>query len=439
MATAIIAECHEWSAKRFPGSGRILGGSADRLKCPRNPWYVEGMRSRARPVGRVVSPVACAVVLATVTAFAAGGCGSFTSDADPSTGSGGDGGDVAEGGADAPGSEGSIGNEGGPNGGPRRLYVIGGEIAPSPATDPDAGTPLIDKVTFTTQLGDGSLVPWTETTPLFAVHGNGAVATAEAIVSLGGEKGGPFGASAIPYTSRAHVTASGALDTWNDTRPLPVPVYFHGTVAVNGRVYVMGGSHVGPGAAAVTDAQFAPLGADGVIGSWTGSAALPVGRTRLAAASDGTHVFVIGGRATSGCADDVLVGTIGVDGNIPVWTSTGQHVATEFPTAVVFANKLYVIGGFDCGGGTSAAVRIADIHADGTLSPFMLGVELPKGRAGVRAIVVGSYLYAIGGDGGSGPVSDVDVAKLGTNGDFDTWRMASPLPVARSLFGLAAY
>ncbi len=388
------------------------------------------MRSRARPAWRAVPRVFGAVALATVGACAAGGCGSFSSDPGSSST---DGGDVTEGGVDAPGSEGSIGTEGGPNGGPRRLYVVGGEI-PGPL---DAGAQLTPKVVFTTQLGDGTLTPWTETTALFPVHGNGAIATAETIVSLGGEKATVGGASAIPYTSRAHVADSGALDEWADTRALPAPVYFHGAVAVNGRVYVMGGSQIG--VPAVTDAQFAPVATDGVIGSWTGSAALPAGRTRLAAASDGTHVFVIGGRATSGCADDVLVGTVGADGNIPVWTSAGQKVATELPTAVVFANKLYVIGGFDCTGGTSAAVRIADIRPDGTLSSFTAGVSLPNGRSGAKAVVVGSYLYVIGGNDGSGPVSDVDVATLTANGDFDAWHMASPLPVGRSLFGLAAY
>ena len=69
----------------------------------------------------------------------------------------------------------------------------------------------------------------------------------------------------------------------------------------------------------------------------------------------------------------------------------------------MFANKLYVLGGYDCMSGTSARVESADIHADGTLS------------------------------------TDVDVATLGPTGDYDAWHSAAPLSEGRSLFGFAAF
>lgn len=364
-----------------------------------------------------------ALLFAASAVWAASACGSFSASDTP--------GDVAEGGADGP--------DGAATGGPRRIYVIGGEI---PDTAVDAGYALTKRVFYTTQQADGTLAGWTDTNPVVSlVHGNAAVASSGAIVTLAGEVDTIGGVVAIPATSRAAILGDGALDTWADTTPLTEQLYFHASVAVNGRVYVIGGST--PRGGPLSTVRVATLAPEGTIGPWTNNAPLPVGRSRLAAATDGAHIFVVGGIPAPGtvgtCEPDVLVGTLGPNGEVVGWAPTGQRVSTQAPAAAVFANKLYVLGGFDCGGGTSKKVQIAEIHGDGTLGAFTAGTDLPVRRSGHGAVVLGQHLYAIGGNDGDTRVPDVSVANLDPAGVYDTWHPAAALPVGVSYFGVAAH
>jgi hypothetical protein len=209
---------------------------------------------------------------------------------------------------------------------------------------------------------------------------------------------------------------------------------------VNGRVYVMGG-HV-PGTGGVDHVRFASVAAEGTIGTWMETTALPEARERLAAATDGVHIFVVGGEATTGaCVTDVLVGTIANNGEIVSWASTHQSYSGQSPGVAVFANKLYILGGFGCFGGPggSAAVEIAEIQLDGTLGAFEIGAPLPSERYGLGAVVLGQHLYAIGGDDGNGPVTNVSIANLDGAGAFDSWHAGPPLLSGRFRFGIAAH
>ena len=384
-----------------------------------------------------VAPTLATLFVASAV-WAASACSSFSASETPADVTDG----MAEGAAtDGPGggSDGSVGPGGDASNAATSVYVIGGEIPPPVV---DGGITLTNSVVFATQQADGTLGSWAETTPVRGyVHGNAAVASSGAIVTLAGEVQGPVGPpSAIDVPSRAAILGGGQLDGWMDTLALPDRIYFHAAVTVNGRVYVMGG-HV-PGKDAVSNVRFAPVAAEGSIGTWVETAALPgAPRERLAAATDGVHVFVVGGESAGQCATDVLVGTIGSTGEIATWASTGRSYVGQSPGVVVFANKLYILGGFGCAGGSggSAAVQIAEIQPEGTLGTFTSGAALPSARSGLGAVVLGQHLYAIGGDDGDGPVTDVSVANLDGAGAFDAWHPGPPLPSGRSRFGIAAH
>jgi hypothetical protein len=104
-----------------------------------------------------------------------------------------------------------------------------------------------------------------------------------------------------------------------------------------------------PGAGPLANARFARLAPEGKVGTWAETAPLPVPRSRVAAATDGTHIFVVGGfsprASSSSCEPDVLVGTIGPSGDIASWAKTGVMVASRSPAVAVFAKKIYVLRG----------------------------------------------------------------------------------------------
>ena len=383
------------------------------------------MRNAAAP--------ALAILFAASALWAASACGSFSADTPGDVADG-----AAEGAADGPGGEGSIGPDGATSGEPRRIYVVGGEL---PDATVDGGPVFTSSVLFTTQEADGGLAPWTETTALAPIHGNAAAASGAAIVTLGGEIQDPFGTSASPAASRAAVLTDGKLDTWLDTQLLTDPLYFHATVAVGGNVYVIGGQT--PGRGPLATVRVATLAANGAIGTWTTTAPLPAARSRLAAATDGAHIFVVGGGSAADggtpCEPEVLVGTIGPDGAIVDWAKTGQVYAGASPAVAVFAKKLYILGGFGCAGGASKQVQIAEIQANGILGAFTTGAPLPSASSGLGAVILGQHLYAVGGNDGTTRVPDVFVANLDSTGGYESWAVGTALPVGRSLFGIAAH
>jgi hypothetical protein len=377
-----------------------------------------------------------AIVFGAAALWAASACGSFSADA-PGTAATPDATDEGASALDgASGSETSTGTDGATGSEPARIYVIGGE---TPTLDASAPAPFTNSVAFTTQSADGRLAPWTETQHYASVHGNTAVATSGAIVTLGGEVQSPFGTSATMTVSRAAILGGAGVDLWLDTQSLPSTLYFHASVTVNGFVYAIGGRAVGM--PALASVRFASLAANGTVGPWADTAAqLPLPRSRAAVATDGTHIFVVGGvphSAPCPLGDDVLVGTVGPTGDIASWAVSGPVAPLTSPAIAAFAKKLYVLGGFGCPTGVSSSVTILDLDANGKISAATQGPALPGPRYGLGAVVLGHYLYAVGGDDGDALVPDVFVANLDPDGNFDSWKVATAMPVGRSLFGIA--
>src|SRR5581483_5950620 len=95
----------------------------------------------------------------------------------------------------------------------------------------------------------------------------------------------------------APINADGTLGSFVPGPALPAARCSHGTAQSGGYVYVVGGTHVRPGASASADVDFAPLLADGGVGTWTATSSLPVARQSLAAVASNGFVYAIGGVA----------------------------------------------------------------------------------------------------------------------------------------------
>lgn len=369
-----------------------------------------------------------AVLVATTLTCVASACSAFSAAEDTSS--------TPDGVATDGGGENTDG--GGPVA-PKRIYAVVGER--TVLTDAATVVRHTDTVYYATPGASGALPSWTQTRALEPIHGNAVVATGDGLLSLGGEVELSGGASATNATSRATVDASGELDPWTPSTPLVKERYFHASVVVNGHVYVIGGGVIG--AATVRTVSTARLVADGSL-EWTDTMPLPIPRTRLAAATDGKHIFVVGGVLADnpGCSVDVLVGTPDASGAIPVWKSTGMTFSFKSPAAVVVGKRLYAIGGFDVcdGGGVSSKVVSADIGEDGLLGNFQTPFPLLKPRWALAAVAVGPHIYAVGGDDGSLRVATVFRADLAPDGAFmGDWKVDAELPIGRALFGLAAF
>lgn len=106
--------------------------------------------------------------------------------------------------------------------------------------------------------------------------------------------------------------------------------------------------------------------------------------------------------------------------------------------SVLFGSKTLLLGG-EVGGDTSDAIYEATAGSDGLLESFALNetYSLSVARRGASAVIVGGYLYVVGGQGEMGLLDSVERAPLGPNGiagDFE--ELDESLVTARQHFQL---
>jgi hypothetical protein len=187
----------------------------------------------------------------------------------------------------------------------------------------------------------------------------------------------------------------------------------------------------------IADVVSAPIDDTGAVGAWAPQAMLPIVRMHGAAALSGSNVYVVGGLdATSTAIANVERATLGADGSIASWEELPALPGPRSHHAMVIAGStLYVIGGLQ---GDPAAtntdyldVLAATIEADGTLGPWTTAGTLPVGIDTASAIVMGGYVYVIGGVEGDAYVNHVRRALIRPDQSLAAWESSPPLPKGR--------
>jgi len=188
------------------------------------------------------------------------------------------------------------------------------------------------------------------------------------------------------------------------------------------------------------------IGADGALGPWVlVPHPPPWPHASIAfAASDNTIGFVY---ATGGfpAFADVNSARISADGSMAPFSPVGAPMPFDrYSHASTIANgHLYVVGGMSSKSKHFAnltdSVLVAPIDSSsGTLiscgtdcSPWTAATSLPTPRHSLALVESSGHLYAIGGVGDSGPVSELSVATLQPDGTLGPWRPATAqLPLA---------
>lgn len=114
-------------------------------------------------------------------------------------------------------------------------------------------------------------------------------------------------------------------------------------------------------------------------------------------------------------------------------------IARSGATSVIVKDYLYLLGG--SGGGLPlSSIERAAINADGSLGMFAaVPVVLVTPRAGHASIVVGDYLYVLGGSGSGGALASVERAPIAVDGSLGAFATVSStsLTVPRKLASTA--
>ncbi len=242
------------------------------------------------------------------------------------------------------------------------------------------------------------------------------------------------------------INADGSLGAWAATTSLPTGRGNLAMVALNDSIYFIGGNTTG--GTTYNTVLRATINTDGSLSAMASDTVMPTGRSPT---SDGAfihngYLYVLGGLVSGATTRDVLYAPIGANGVVGSWAATTQFTAPNraWHSTGAYNGYMYVVGG-DSGWQPGGSVlydgvqysKITDAGTAGTYTTS--GSTLGATRRGAATVLYGSYLYAIGGDNGSGATNTVYralVASAGTVGSFST---TTALPANRTYAAAVAY
>ena len=218
---------------------------------------------------------------------------------------------------------------------------------------------------------------------------------------------------------------AGAVVPWErnpEQLKLPQPRTGAATVQSGTNMYLVGGTSGN----AATDSVLATLVTPtGNFGDWTEGPKLPAARADAAVVSFTGVPYVIGGLDSSGRPTaTTFVGDV-QEGRLGGWKESEELSLPEplsGAAAIAGSDGVWLLGGSTADKQLSAKVYRAQLQAD--QNPPSLGkweevaqLPLPEPRARAAAVLVGSFIYLLGGDSQNGPSNGVLRLQLGATGD----------------------
>jgi hypothetical protein len=204
--------------------------------------------------------------------------------------------------------------------------------------------------------------------------------------------------------------------------PMPSGRFDHASAALGRGVYVLGGSQqdANGATAALSDVSFATFGADLSVRGWTRTTPLPGAAATLAATAAQGRLYAV---APSFAPDRVLVAQAATDGSLGAWKEAGRMpFARSAPSAIVVGGYLYVLGG---GGEGEPTALIGKLDASGSVASWSAdrADSFVGQRQNPAVLSRGDRLYVFGSWGfQSGTTAlqftDIDPA----TGRFKPWR-----------------
>ena len=239
----------------------------------------------------------------------------------------------------------------------------------------------------------------------------------------------------------AEINADGTLSEWRVANNMPefLGLGLHSSVVYNGMIYVLGGTNMfGPR----NVVYYASVNSDGSLGEWRTTIPMPNKLMGHSAVLYNNRIYVIGGIIRSvGATSDVFWGEILPDGTIDGWQKTTPLPHHLFGhRAVVIGRKIFVIGGTDAhtlynGDGTppsdvSAEIYSSEILSDGNLGEWQKVSELPKPLTFAGVTATSKNVYVIGGYDGTGISNAVYFAPIIDANTLGDWQSLDALPMA---------
>jgi N-acetylneuraminic acid mutarotase len=281
---------------------------------------------------------------------------------------------------------------------------------------------------YATISSSGGIGTWASTTSLPAsINYASSIAYNGYIYEFGGENSS---SAALATTYYAPLNANGTIGTWNTTTTLPTAVYAASSVVYNGYVYEIGGYNSSAGGS-VSTTYYAPLNANGTIGTWNTSTSLPVALYKASTALYDGYLYVMGGVTTSTTVATTYYAPLNANGTIGTWnTSTSLPQTLSAPSSVVFGGYIYTIGGYNPSSNCQSTVYYAQVDPAGVTTAYSATTNLPEITSSASVAVSQGYIYLLGGTSSSGSTTNTYYATLSSNGIIGSWTSTTALPTA---------
>jgi hypothetical protein len=282
------------------------------------------------------------------------------------------------------------------------------------------------------QLTGGSIGGWTSTAAFTTARDSAAtIAYNGYMYVIGGTNG-----TALSDVQYAPINANGTAGSWAATTSLPTARYNHAAVVYNGYIYVTGGTS--NGTTGLTEVLYARVNSDGTIGPWTTTTSFTTGRFDHAVVTSNGYMYIIGG--TNGTAmSDVQYAPINANGTVGSWTTTTSFTTARYAhTAVANNGWLYVLGGSTNSTSYLSDVQYARMNTDGTVGTWTTLNSFSGARRNHTTIAYNGYMYVIGGTNGTA-LSDVQYVPVYTSGVIGGWQQTSALGTSTTGHSSAVY
>ena len=273
----------------------------------------------------------------------------------------------------------------------------------------------------------------TKASMLTSRTGAGAAAVNGIIYVMGGSQRYNVTGAGFSYMSINSTEAYDSVtDTWFDKAPMPTSRDGLGVAVFQGKIYCFGGRNVSKDYSISTNVNEVY---DTETDSWAIKTPMPIARSGLQASEVNGKIFLIGGR-TEMKSSSIAETSAQVDIYDPV-TDTWD-IGSPIPTAVagyasaVLDGKIYVISGVARGSNRTNLTQIYDPKTD----EWSLGAPIPMSVTAAAAdattgIKAAKAIYVIGGSNATYSLSGQYTNQVYFP-EFNSWSMAASMPVDKA-------
>ncbi len=294
------------------------------------------------------------------------------------------------------------------------IYAVGGAIAGSSTST----------VLYAQIQSDGSLeASWHSATKMpFTTYRQTSVAYNGYLYVIGGCCSVPLGSS----TRYVQINSTGSLaSVWQYTTPLNASSYWHSLNVYNGYLYKSGGYFSNQTATV----QYAPISATGSLDSWAETNPMPKGRDRQVTVVSNGYMYQIGGLATGDQpTSSVIYSRINEQGKTADegWVNHGSVTSSiSLNRAVSYGGYLYSIGGTSDGTNGTTTVNYFTVNSNGTLTNMGSTTVLLSDTVQHGAFVYRGIMYVVGGSSTVSVAGNQVVQSAISNGTLGTWSTSS--------------